>query len=371
MLADLEQEGGRPNRSTLPTPVAFICQQDFVRPVTTADVSMTAMPSVSPGALRPLTVFMVERADGWRLSCEVDNHVVSQEAGFRLLEDFQRLLSVIATAAEESLAEIGARAVCPRLREQVEEAAAEGAEKTAEVWSGFPATEFQRRFWRLDTLNPGGVAFHVRVRLQLRGRLDVDALARAIATVARRNEILRTTLEEENDQVWQVIHPELPIDFRSMISDVQGPDEVALRGAAACGPCRDRPRWANRIFADKRPTVSGESAATGKESSLAGDYAFSRHRGLDGPPEFFWNNCSRRMNRKLALKIQARNPRPCSFPCYARDRAKAAGESGKRSQACMVADISQRSLDSDGTAERFAGVKRTRASDARAGLVTE
>ncbi len=226
MLSDLEQEGGRPNRSTLPTPVAFICQQDFVHPVTTGGVSMTAMPSVSPGALRPLTVFMVERADGWRLSCEVDNHVVSQEAGFRLLEDFQRLLSVVATAAEESTVEIGARAALPALREQVAEAAAVGAEKSADGVVRLPGTEFQRRFWRLDTLNPGGVAFHVRVRLQLRGRLDVDALARAVATVARRNEILRTTLEEENDQVWQVIHPELPIDFRSMISDVQGPDEV-------------------------------------------------------------------------------------------------------------------------------------------------
>ena len=87
-----------------------------------------------------------------------------------------------------------------------------------------PATEFQRRFWRLDSLNPGGVAFHVRIRLQLKGRLDVDALARAIASIARRNEILRTTLEEENDEVWQVIHPELPIDLRLLVSDVQGPD---------------------------------------------------------------------------------------------------------------------------------------------------
>ncbi|MES2221039.1 MAG: condensation domain-containing protein, partial [Acidobacteriota bacterium] len=226
MLADLEQEGGRTNGSTLPTPVAFIFQQDFVRPLTAGGVSMTAMPSVSPGALRPLTVFMVERVDGWRLSCEVDNRVVSQEAGFRLLEDFQRLLGVIATAGEESVAEMGARAGLPALRVQGEEAADGGAEKAAGGVVRLPSTEFQRRFWRLDTLNPGGVAFHVRVRLQLRGRLDVDALVRAVATVARRNEILRTTLEEESDQVWQVIHPELPIDFRSMISEVQGPDEV-------------------------------------------------------------------------------------------------------------------------------------------------
>lgn len=229
MLVDLEKEGTGRAAGELLTPVAFICQQDFVRPVTAGGVAMTAMPSVSPGALRPLTVFMVERADGWRLSCEVDNHVVSQEAGLCLLEDFQRLLGVIAAGAEESTAEIVARAGLAPMAMPVEENVApglDGAEKTLDGVVRIPATEFQRRFWRLDTLNPGGVAFHVRIRLQLKGPLDVDALARAIASVARRNQILRTTLEEENDRVWQVIHPELPIDFRMLVSEVQGPDGV-------------------------------------------------------------------------------------------------------------------------------------------------
>ena len=113
MLADLESEGRGPANGGLLTPVAFICQQDFVRPVTAGGLAMTAMPSVSPGALRPLTVFMVERADGWRLSCEVDNRVVSPEAGFRLLENYQRLLNVIAAGAEESTAAIVSRAGLP------------------------------------------------------------------------------------------------------------------------------------------------------------------------------------------------------------------------------------------------------------------
>lgn len=227
MLADLEQEGERAAAGTLPTPVAFICQQDFVRPITAGGVAMTAVPSVSPGALRPLTVFMVERADGWRLSCEVDNHLVSQEAGFRLLEDYRRLLGVVATGAEESTAEIAARAGLAPITTPADENVAAGFDGTVESPDGvvrIPATEFQRRFWRLDSLNPGGVAFHVRIRLQLKGSLNVDALERAIASVARRNEILRTTLEEENDEVWQVVHPELPIDFRLLVSDVQGPD---------------------------------------------------------------------------------------------------------------------------------------------------
>ena len=60
---------------------SFICQQDFVRPISAGGVALTAVPSVSPGALRPLTVFMVERADGWRLSCEVDNAAVRRQQG--------------------------------------------------------------------------------------------------------------------------------------------------------------------------------------------------------------------------------------------------------------------------------------------------
>ena len=227
LLTDLERDCEQAATRSLPTPVAFICQQDFVRPVTAGGVAMTAVPSVSPGALRPLTVFMVERADGWRLSCEVDNHVVSQQAGLRLLEDFQRLLGVVARQAEDATAEVAARAglvPIPTAEDENVAAGFNGADESLGAVRKIPATEFQRRFWRLDSLNPGGVAFHVRIRLQLKGRLDVDALARAIASIARRNEILRTTLEEENDEVWQVIHPELPIDLRLLASDVQGPD---------------------------------------------------------------------------------------------------------------------------------------------------
>jgi thioesterase domain-containing protein/acyl carrier protein len=80
----------------------------------------------------------------------------------------------------------------------------------------------------------------------------MDALARAVAIVADRNQILRTTLEEENDQVWQVIHPELPIDFRLLVSDVQGPD--GLRSEAQ--------RLADRAIID-REGEEGFSLANG------------------------------------------------------------------------------------------------------------
>jgi thioesterase domain-containing protein/non-ribosomal peptide synthetase component F len=254
MLEDLEKEGNGAASRNLPAPVAFICQQDFVRPITAGGVALTAVPSVSPGALRPLTVFMVERADGWRLSCEVDNDLVSHEAGSRLLEDFQRLLKVIAAGGEDLASQIvmrgGLQPIPATLDNNASGFDAAGASLREPV--RIQATEFQRRFWRLDTLNPGGVAFHVRIRLQLKGPLQADALQRAVASVARRNEILRTTLEEENDQVWQVIHPELPIDFRLLVSEVQGPD--GLRSKAQ--------RLADQAFID-REGQEGFSLANG------------------------------------------------------------------------------------------------------------
>lgn len=255
MLADLVKSSADAGIGKLPTPVAFICQQDFVRPITAGGVALTAVPSVSPGALRPLTVFMVERADGWRLSCEVDNAAVSQAAGLRLLEDFQRLLKVIAVQPEGLVEQVAADAGLAPMETASDAKVGPGLEGGETGLRGpvrRPATEFQQRFWHLDSLNPGGVAFHVRIRLQLKGQLNVDALTEAVASVARRNEILRTTLEEENNQVWQAIHRELPIDFRFLVSEAQGPD----------GSRADAQRRADQAVLD-REGQEGFSLSTG------------------------------------------------------------------------------------------------------------
>ena len=50
--------------------INFIYQRDFVRPLQVSGLTLTAIPSMSPGAIYDLNFFMVERADGWRASCE-------------------------------------------------------------------------------------------------------------------------------------------------------------------------------------------------------------------------------------------------------------------------------------------------------------
>ena len=52
--------------------VNMIFQRSFVRPAPRANVHLFDMPSYSAGALYDLNFFMVERPDGWRVSCEYD-----------------------------------------------------------------------------------------------------------------------------------------------------------------------------------------------------------------------------------------------------------------------------------------------------------
>jgi thioesterase domain-containing protein len=75
--------------------VNFIYQRDFVRPLEFSGIKLTAVPSKSPGAIYDLNFFMVERADGWRASCEYDTGLFDRETVQRMLRQFQALLEGI------------------------------------------------------------------------------------------------------------------------------------------------------------------------------------------------------------------------------------------------------------------------------------
>ncbi|MBV9110805.1 MAG: amino acid adenylation domain-containing protein, partial [Gemmatimonadetes bacterium] len=64
----------------------------------------------------------------------------------------------------------------------------------------------QERLWFLDRLNPGSAPAHA-VAVELPGTVDGDSLARAVAEVVRRHEILRTTFAEVAGRPLQRIHP--------------------------------------------------------------------------------------------------------------------------------------------------------------------
>jgi amino acid adenylation domain-containing protein len=74
----------------------------------------------------------------------------------------------------------------------------------AERERGLPLSYAQERLWFLDRLEPGSVTYNITGGVRLQGALDIPALARALAEVARRHEALRTRFEarEESPVQW-------------------------------------------------------------------------------------------------------------------------------------------------------------------------
>ena len=93
-----------PNRPTVYS-VNFIYQRDFVKPLQFAGLSMTPVPSKSPGAIYDLNFFMVERSDGWRLSCEYDCDMYGAVQVNRMLGQLRHLLEEIARNPNRRMSE--------------------------------------------------------------------------------------------------------------------------------------------------------------------------------------------------------------------------------------------------------------------------
>lgn len=76
--------------------INFTHQRDFVRPVSFGGAKLTAIPSRSPGAIFDLHFFMVERADGWRASCDFATDLFDRETAERLLHHFEVFIDAAA-----------------------------------------------------------------------------------------------------------------------------------------------------------------------------------------------------------------------------------------------------------------------------------
>ncbi|WP_422771346.1 amino acid adenylation domain-containing protein [Plantactinospora sp. WMMC1484] len=68
-----------------------------------------------------------------------------------------------------------------------------------------PLSYAQRRLWFIDRLLPGRAAYNIPFGYRIRGRLDRDALQRAVHHVVDRHEVLRTRIETVDGEPYQVI----------------------------------------------------------------------------------------------------------------------------------------------------------------------
>ncbi|MGI9174867.1 MAG: non-ribosomal peptide synthetase, partial [Rhodothermales bacterium] len=83
-----------------------------------------------------------------------------------------------------------------------------------------PLSFAQQRLWLLDQIEPGLTAYNLPLALRIEGPLDVNALERAVAEIARRHDALRTTFLTEGDRPVQRVEP-LP-DATLSVVDLAG-----------------------------------------------------------------------------------------------------------------------------------------------------
>lgn len=104
-----------------------------------------------------------------------------------------------------------------------------------------PQSFAQELLWHIHRAAPDSSAYNVpRTRL-LRGSLDVEALRRALETVAERHEILRTTYGFASGQAIQIVHPPQPLaltvqDLRALPPEARRTEAERLAREAALQP---------------------------------------------------------------------------------------------------------------------------------------
>ena len=97
----LKQDFSRPTLYS----INFIFQRDFVKPREFAGVGMVPVPSKSPGAIYDLNFFMVQRSDGWRLSCEYNYDLYDASSISRMLGQLRNLFEQIVRNPEKRISE--------------------------------------------------------------------------------------------------------------------------------------------------------------------------------------------------------------------------------------------------------------------------
>ncbi|TLU70847.1 non-ribosomal peptide synthetase [Lichenicoccus roseus] len=106
----------------------------------------------------------------------------------------------------------------------------------------FPASIAQERFWAIDRLEPGSPSLNIAVRWQLEGRVSAELAERTFEAIIRRHEILRTSFEEIDGSLMQMVAPS--VAFRVASLDLTTlPSDQALQEAERIGRIEAQTRF--------------------------------------------------------------------------------------------------------------------------------
>ncbi|SAL44731.1 peptide synthetase-like protein [Caballeronia peredens] len=178
----------------------------------------------------------------------------------------------------------------------------------------------QQRFWVLAQTRDAGSAYHIAGHWDIHGKLDANALQRALDCVIERHEAWRTTLVENDDGiVMQRVHASLPVTIERMDADASGDMEDLAR------------RHASEAFdLSNGPLLRATLVALGDESHRL--MLTAHHAITDG---YSSRIVFDELAHAYAAHVQGRTPSlpalPIQYADYAQwQRELVAGEEGER-----------------------------------------
>lgn len=88
----------------------------------------------------------------------------------------------------------------------------------------YPASYAQRGMWHAFELAPESSVYHVTVRADVSGHLDMAALRAAAGRLAQRHDVLRTTFRSTGDELSARVHDDLPVPVTEVHVADRDPD---------------------------------------------------------------------------------------------------------------------------------------------------
>ncbi|WP_116141580.1 non-ribosomal peptide synthetase [Trinickia diaoshuihuensis] len=97
-------------------------------------------------------------------------------------------------------------------------------------YAQYPASLAQRRFWVVARIGDAAHAYHIAAHWHVEGRVDAQALSRALAALVRRHDAWRTTLAEDDEgNVVQRVHANVQLPLESFDLRAVDPAEREAR----------------------------------------------------------------------------------------------------------------------------------------------